>query len=69
MISNATQRTIGRWIHIVGSPILGYIYSPFENLLQYLPLVRFVFFPVMVLSGFWMLKGHVFRRLILKRSD
>ena len=70
MISNATQRTIGRWIHIVFSiPILGYIYSPFENLPQYAPLVRFVFFPVMVLSGLWMWKGHVFRRLILKRSD
>ena len=70
MISNATQRTIGRWIHIVFSiPILGYIYSTFENLPQYAPLVRFVFLPVMVLSGLWMWKGHVFRRLILKRSD
>ena len=69
MISNATQRTIGRWIHIVFSiPILGYIYSPFENLPQYAPLVRFVFLPVMVL-GLVMWKGHVLRRLILKRSD
>ena len=70
MISNATQRTIGRWIHVVFSiPILGYIYSPFENLPQYAPLIRFVFFPVMVLSGLWMWKGHVLRRLILKRSN
>jgi hypothetical protein len=70
MISNATQRTIGRCIHIVFSiPILGYIYSPFENLPQYAPLVRFVFLPVMVLSGLWMWKGHVLRRLISRRSD
>jgi len=70
MISNATQRTIGRWIHIVFSiPILGYICSPFENLPQYAPLVRFVFLPVMVLSGLWMWKGHLVRRFILKRSD
>jgi len=70
MISNLAQRTIGRWIHIVFSiPILGYIYSPFENLPQYAPLVRFVFLPVMVLSGLVMWKGHVLRRLILKRSD
>jgi hypothetical protein len=69
MISNVTQRTIGRWIHIVFSiPILGYIYSPFENLAQYAPLVRFVFLPLMVLSGLWMWKGHVLRRFILKRS-
>ena len=67
MISNATQRTIGRWIHIVFSiPILGYIYSPFENLPQYAPLVRFVFLPVMVLSGLWMWKGHVVQRMFSK---
>ena len=58
---------IGRCIHIVFSiPILGYIYSPFENLPQYAPLVRFVFLPLMVLSGLWMWKGHVLRRLISK---
>jgi len=69
-MKDATKRSIFRWIHIVFSiPILGYIYSPFENLPQYAPLVRFVFLPVMVLSGLWMWKGHVLRRFILKRSD
>jgi hypothetical protein len=33
MMSNATQRWIFRWIHIILSiPIIGYIYSPFEKL-------------------------------------
>jgi hypothetical protein len=69
MISNAAKRSIFRWIHIVlGIPIAGYVYSPFENLPQYAPLVRFVFLPGLVLSGLWMWKGHVLRRLILKRS-
>ena len=69
MISHATQRTIFRWIHIVFSiPILGYIYSPFEKLPDYAPPTRYVFLPVMVLSGLWMWKGHVLRRLISKRS-
>lgn len=64
MISNATRRSILRWIHIVfGIPILGYIYSPFEELPQYAPAVRFVFLPVFVLSGFWMWKGHVLAAL------
>ena len=68
MISNATQRSIFRWIHIIFSiPILGYIYSPFEKLPDYAPATRFVFLPV-VLSGLWMWKGHVLRRLISKRS-
>ena len=70
MISNATQRTIGRWIHIVFSiPILGYIYSPFEEIPNYAPAVRFFFLPVMVLSGLWMWKGHVLLRHISKRSS
>lgn len=69
MISNAAKRSILRWVHIaLGIPIAGYIYSPFEVLPQYAPLVRFVFLPVLVLSGLWMWKGHVIRRLISKRS-
>ena len=65
----ATTRSILRWIHIIFSiPILGYIYSPFEKLPNYAPATRFVFLPVMVLSGLWMWKGHVLRRLISKRS-
>jgi glucose-6-phosphate-specific signal transduction histidine kinase len=68
-MNDATKRSILRWIHIVfGIPILGYIYRPFEELPQYAPAVRFVFLPVIVLSGFWMWKGHVLRRLISKRS-
>ena len=68
-MKEATKRSIVRWIHIVISiPIIGYIYSPFEELPNYAPAVRFVFLPVMVLSGFWMWKGHVIRRLFSKRS-
>ena len=67
-MNDATKRSILRWIHIVfGIPILGYIYSPFEEIPNYAPAVRFVFLPVIVLSGFWMWKGHVLRRLISKR--
>jgi hypothetical protein len=61
MISKATNRSILRWIHIIFSiPILGYIYSPFEEIPKYAPAVRFVFVPVMVLSGFWMYSGVFF---------
>jgi len=63
------QRTIFRWIHIILSiPILGHIYSPFEKLPDYAPATRFVFLPVMVLTGLWMWKGHVVLRLISKES-
>jgi hypothetical protein len=69
IMKEATKRSIFRWIHIVFSiPILGYIYSPFDKLPGYAFPTRFVFLPVMVLSGLWMWKGHVLRRLISKRS-
>ena len=69
MITNATQRSILRWIHIIVTiPILGYIYGPASEVQQYAPAVRFVFLPVIVLSGFWIWKDHVLRRLISKRS-
>jgi len=64
-----TQRSIFRWIHLVLSiPILGYIYSPFDKLPAYAFKTRFVFVPLMVLSGLWMWKGHVVRRLLSRRS-
>jgi hypothetical protein len=67
--SQAIPRWIFRWIHIVfGIPIVGYVYSPFEKIPDYAPLVRFVFLPVIVLTGLWMWKGHVLRRLVSKRS-
>jgi hypothetical protein len=69
IMKEATKRSLFRWIHIVFSiPILGYIYSPFEELPKYADRVRFVVVPVMLLSGLWMWKGHVLRRLILRRA-
>ena len=66
-MTEATKRSIVRWIHIVFAiPIIGYIYSPFKELPNYAPVVRFVAFPVIALSGLWMWKGHLVRRLISK---
>ena len=67
-MNQSIVRTIFRWIHIVlAIPILGYIYSPFDKIPNYAPATRFVFVPVLVVSGLWMWKGHVVRRLISKR--
>ncbi|SRR6266404_3214049 len=61
MISNATKRSILRSIHLVLSiPILGYIYGEPSEVQQYAAAVRFVFVPVIVLSGFWMYSGILF---------
>lgn len=68
-MSDATQRRILRWIHIIfGIPIVGYIYSPFEQIPNYAPVVRYVALPVILLSGLWMWKGYWVRRLVSKKS-
>jgi hypothetical protein len=68
MITEATKRSILRWIHLIMAiPIIGYIYSPFEKIPGYAPPTRFIFVPVMILSGLWMWKGHVVRRLFSKK--
>ena len=69
IVNRGITRSIFRWIHLVFSiPILGYIYSPFDKIPNYAPATRYVFVPVMILSGLWMWKGHVVRRLFSKGS-
>src|SRR5882724_964811 len=61
IMTQRAKRSILRWIHLILSiPILGYIYSPFEEIPNYASAVRFIFVPVMILSGFWMYSGVFF---------
>jgi hypothetical protein len=61
MISRATVRTVLRWVHLVlAIPILGYIYSPFEEIPQYASITRFVFVPIIMFAGYWMYAGWIF---------
>ncbi len=63
MISEKASRVVARWVHIfLAIPIIGYVYSPFEQLPNYAPMTRFVFMPLIALAGLWMWKGHVVRR-------
>jgi hypothetical protein len=60
-MNSVTKRSILRCIHIILSiPILGYIYGPAADVQQYAAVVRFVFVPVIILSGFWMYSGVIF---------
>jgi hypothetical protein len=61
MISKATKRSILRWIHLVlAIPILGYIYSPFEEIPKYATVTRFVFVPIIIVAGYSMWRGAIF---------
>src|ERR1051326_6203974 len=55
------KRIILRYIHLIVSiPILGYIYEPASEVQQYAGAARFIFVPVMILSGYWMYAGVIF---------
>ncbi|PYJ09301.1 MAG: hypothetical protein DMF06_10425 [Verrucomicrobia bacterium] len=67
MMSDATKRAIFRWIHLLFAiPIAGYVYSPFKELPNYAPVVRYVAFPMLLVTGLWMWKGHVVQRMFSK---
>ena len=60
-MSNATKRAILRWTHLIlAIPIVGYLYSPFAELPNYASVVRYIAFPLILLSGLWMYAGAIF---------
>lgn len=67
MANPATQRTILRWLHLLlAFPVVGYVYTPFEELHGFAWIVRFIAMPLLILSGLWMWKGHVVTRLLTR---
>ena len=69
IMTYATTRQIARWVHLLMAiPVFGYLYSPFELLPSYAHPTRFVFFPIMVVTGLWMWKGHLLWRLLASPS-
>ena len=68
IMSSSIKRSILRWIHLVLSiPIIGYIYGDPAEVQQYAGGVRYLFFPAIVVTGLWMWKGHVLRRVLSKK--
>ena len=64
-IKASTERKIIRWLHIVVSiPIIGYIYGPVSKIPEAVTMIRFVLFPLVVLSGLWMWKGAALKRWV-----
>ncbi|SKC52787.1 hypothetical protein [Ohtaekwangia koreensis] len=59
----ATERKIIRWFHILASiPIIGFVYGPVSTIAEAAAMVRWVILPLVILSGFWMWKGHVVKK-------
>jgi hypothetical protein len=55
------KRLILRCVHlIVAIPVIGYVYQPASEAEQYAAVTRYGFFPLVILSGYWMYGGFVF---------
>jgi hypothetical protein len=68
-MKETTKRSILRWTHLIFSvPIIGYVYSPFEEIPNYAVPTRYVFLPILVVTGLWMWKGQAIRRFFSRRS-
>lgn len=64
-MNGAAVRATYRWLHILLSiPILGYIYGPVAEIPRAAFATRYVFVPLVVLSGLWMWKGQGIKRAV-----
>jgi hypothetical protein len=65
----ATERRIIRWIHIIASiPIIGLIYGPVKNFPNAVHVIQWGLFPLIVLTGLWLWKGHLAKKWWRKRK-
>jgi hypothetical protein len=65
----ATERKIVRWLHIIASiPIVGFIYGPVKNIPYAVHAIQWVLFPLIVLSGLWLWKGHLVKKWVKRKK-
>ena len=65
----ATERKIIRWFHIIASiPVVGYIYGPVKDIPRAVFAIQWVIFPLIVLSGLWLWKGHLVKKWFRKKD-
>jgi hypothetical protein len=46
------KRTLLRWVHLLFAlTLVGYVYGPPEETVQYLPYFRYIYLPVVIATG------------------
>jgi hypothetical protein len=59
----STERKIIRWLHIViAIPLIRHLYGPPFTGEAQLFFLRWVMFPILILSGLWLWKGHLVKK-------
>jgi len=65
----STERKLIRWFHIIASiPVIGYIYGPVAEIPEAVTALKWIIFPLLVLSGLWLWKGASIKRWCKQRA-
>jgi len=65
----STERKLIRWFHIIASiPVIGYIYGPVAEIPEAVTALKWIIFPLLVLSGLWLWKGASIKRWSKQRA-
>jgi hypothetical protein len=65
----STERKVVRWLHIVVSvPLAGYLYGPVSKIPEAVFVLRWILFPMIVLSGIWMWQRHRLKNFFMQRK-
>jgi hypothetical protein len=66
----SAERKMVRWLHIIiAIPVIGYIYGPVAGIPPAAAAVKWIFFPVLVTSGFWLWLGNRLRKRLRKKDN
>ena len=64
----STERKIIRWFHILaGIPLIGFIYGPVSQIPEAVTALKWVIFPLIVLSGLWLWKGASVKKWVKRQ--
>jgi hypothetical protein len=70
MMKASTERKIIRWFHIIASiPVIGFIYGPVSKIPEAVFALKWVIFPLIVLSGLWLWLGHWAKKFIRRQKN
>ena len=70
MMKASTERKIIRWFHLIASiPLIGFIYGPLSKISEAVLALKWVIFPLIVLSGLWLWKGQWLKKTIKRQRD
>jgi hypothetical protein len=70
MMKASTEGKVIRWFHILASiPLIGFVYGPVSQIPEAVFALKWVIFPLIVLSGLWLWTGQRLKKFIKRRRE